>query len=665
MRFNVNTLEILIDDVSGSTLEFCSTEDGHHVNYILPQTVWGAADGFAFESAEVCEDHAQIIYKNNREHLTLTVCKYIQNDRYYESYTLTNQWEMDYYLTCDSFGIQFPFNCYYKRGTEVYENNCISHIWCGGHTAYIKSEKPSGHGKKLWMTLVEGCVADYSIYYPENYPVTAEFRGIPVLHCDERVIRPGESICNTFAFYFDDRDDPENVVMLKADKYSAFEGEEIHITVTGIREEDGATVYDETGRSIPLRYDRQASAAGTVVFQDLGEHRLTVEVRGRKTFALFQVIRPIREVLLKRASFIADRQQCIDPGSHLDGALLIYDRETDRKYYSRSFVDSNAGRERLSMGVILACALQEQYDEKIFVALKRHRAFVERELFDCATFTVYDDAGRKVNERLYNYPWMSTYYFEWYRLTGEKQCLENAAGILLRQYEELNGTEYEVVCMEAYRILNALQETGEEELYDRLYRAFVAHADSIIRRAGRAISHEVTCANGMVSAMVEYLSQVYLLTKETKYLKAAREIFKSADTFVGDQPDYRLNSIAVRNWDGFWFGKSKLFGDTFPQWLSSLSGLMYEWYGRATGEDYSGRIENNLRGAMCLYQEDGFAASCYFYPYRIRIEDNNQFSEKGWYVPGTFRGKRFDSWANDQDWALYYAWLLGGKILNT
>ena len=36
------------------------------------------------------------------------------------------------------------------------------------------------------------------------------------------------------------------------------------------------------------------------------------------------------------------------------------------------------------------------------------------------------------------------------------------------------------------------------------------------------------------------------------------------ERFSGDQPDHRLNEIPIRHWDEYWFGKRRLFGDTFP-----------------------------------------------------------------------------------------------------
>ena len=51
---------------------------------------------------------------------------------------------------------------------------------------------------------------------------------------------------------------------------------------------------------------------------------------------------------------------------------------------------------------------------------------------------------------------------------------------------------------------------------------------------------------------------------------------------------------AVRHWDGYWFGKYKNLGDTFPHYWSSLSGVAFREYEKITGErSYGVKAENS------------------------------------------------------------------------
>ena len=62
-----------------------------------------------------------------------------------------------------------------------------------------------------------------------------------------------------------------------------------------------------------------------------------------------------------------------------------------------------------------------------------------------------------------------------------------------------------------------------------------------------------------------------------------------------------------------------------------------------------------LRNALCVYAPDGFASAGFLMPYRVRIFDSEHGEEKPFFPLGTVYGKRYDDWANDQDWTLCFA----------
>lgn len=60
-----------------------------------------------------------------------------------------------------------------------------------------------------------------------------------------------------------------------------------------------------------------------------------------------------------------------------------------------------------------------------------------------------------------------------------------------------------------------------------------------------------------------------------KYLDGAKQQMPALEAFNGNQPSYHLNEIAIRHWDGYWFGKREMWGDTFPHYWSTLTGAAF------------------------------------------------------------------------------------------
>lgn len=120
------------------------------------------------------------------------------------------------------------------------------------------------------------------------------------------------------------------------------------------------------------------------------------------------------------------------------------------------------------------------------------------------------------------------------------------------------------------------------------------------------------------------------------------------EAFSGDQPTYHKNGIAIRHWDGYWFGKREMLGDCFPHYWSVLSGEAYYFYGLCTGERmWLSRAENIVRNNLCQFDEHGRGYCAYVYPDHVNGE------------PAKF----YDSFANDQDFALVSYYLVNYDIL--
>ena len=167
------------------------------------------------------------------------------------------------------------------------------------------------------------------------------------------------------------------------------------------------------------------------------------------------------------------------------------------------------------------------------------------------------------------------------------------------------------------------------------------HSDYIAETALDYPAHEVNYEQSIVAPATNILLQTYIVTNENKYLDAAKIQLDVLELFNGLQPDCHLYETAIRHWDGYWFGKYVVhMADTFPHYWSTLSGDVFASYAQITGDkSYEHKAKASLRGCLNLFFIDGMASCAMVYP-------------------DTVNGKKahyYDPWANDQDWALYYA----------
>ena len=352
------------------------------------------------------------------------------------------------------------------------------------------------------------------------------------------------------------------------------------------------------------------------------------------------LVRPgIWELAERRCRFIAGKQQCRDEKSCLNGAFLIYDNEEGCQYYNHAFPDHNAGRERIGMGILLARYLQERPDEELERSLDAFVKFVRGQLLDEETGEVFNDAPRCQDwKRLYNYPWICVLFLEVFRLKKDRWYLQAAFRIMKAYYRD-GGSHFYAIAIPMRESVELFRENGMEKEAGELLGLFREHADRIAGLGKHYPAHEVKYEQSIVAPAATYLCELYHLTGEEKYRKAAREQLEVLELFQGRQPDYHMYEVAIRHWDGYWFGKRACYGDTFPHYWSALTGVAFREAEKIEGcEAFAARAEDALRGTLSLFFEDGSASCACVYPLSVNGR------------PGDY----FDPWANDQDWGLYF-----------
>ena len=110
--------------------------------------------------------------------------------------------------------------------------------------------------------------------------------------------------------------------------------------------------------------------------------------------------------------------------------------------------------------------------------------------------------------------------------------------------------------------------------------------------------------------------------------------------FHARQADYHQFENAIRHWDGYWFGKNRMLGDTYPHYWSALTGIVWLKYIQASGKDAGMEsVRAILRGPLSLFTAEGTASCAMVFPEQVNGK----------------KGHFYDPWANDQDWGLYFA----------
>lgn len=367
------------------------------------------------------------------------------------------------------------------------------------------------------------------------------------------------------------------------------------------------------------------------------------------TWASLLVINDISRLVEKRADFILAHQQMTDKNDKRNGAFMVYDNEGDSLLTdSQGRSDLDEGRERVGMGVFLAeyagwLAAHGRADKAGLITkrLVDYTSFIRNQL-QTGDYTTTSSVSRYVKNRGYNYTWVADLYFRMYLLTGDVQYARHGYGTLQALYRMFG---YGFYCID-YPVtvgLKALEKAGMIAERDSLLGYFKHTADIFVKNGTDFPRFEVNYEQSIVAPAVQFLCEVYLATGERRYLDSAVTLMPALESFSGSQPHYRMNEIAIRHWDGFWFGKRQTYGDVFPHYWSAITAAAYHYYAMSTGKaDYQRRAERIVEGNLANFFDNGRATCAFVSPRRVD-------GQKAHYA---------DAYANDQDWALVYLLLV-------
>lgn len=561
------------------------------------------------------------------------------------------------YFKQGDFAINVPLADSYEGSVVCMKERCHAHVWAGLNSCYVRAERMGNSKFNLGLVMNDGSIASYSQAY-----VKPNDRGVFLLDASAFSLTRNQTAHFSFTvfpygtseeFFAACKLSPAFIRITCPDGFTLLQGKSIEfkaetsapVTEVEATATNGEVTAKADGSSVNL----------TLKPRTTGECKVVLSVNGRKTYAAFNVLPALDGFIEKRLNRIIDEQQCLDPNSPLFGAFLVYDNREKAQYFDDGETDYNASRERLGMGILLAGYLQTHENKKFSDALKKHTEFVKREFVDYETGSVYDSIGKNPSrKRLYNIPWATLYFTEIYNLTRDESCLDFIYKSLKFYYEN-GGTTFYPNGIRFAEFMNALKTGGRNKEFDEITSLFDKHIANIVKNGTCYPPHEVNFEQTIVTPAVSLLLDKYELSGDEFYLKEAEKHLEILRRFDGDQPHYRLNKIPVRYWDDYWFGKAHTYGDTFPHYWSSLSGMCFYRYGKLTNNAHAAEYGKQcLFNTLCVVNADGIGSCAYVYPFRVlgtRRRDDMWAPLYSEFIRGEFN----DDFANDQDFALYFA----------
>ena len=635
-----NTIfDIRFNKKSGGIKSCVLLGDRSKMNFCKKGKELGCVRDFSLTKMETGAQTARAVYENNG------VCvetKYIFIEKNLKiTHIVSNTNPHPVYFQEGEFAIDMPLNDRYENSEICIRERCNAHIFTGYSSAYIRAERMGKSEYNLGIIVTQGEISSYS-----QEAVWHSNRGYFILNTPAFVLQSEESYTLSYTLFpYKDQADffnkiksfPSYLHVNSENGFTFKQGEEIAFTVESAQPIETVSclcngkeiAHEAQGNRLQIHF----------IAEQLGENKVLFTVNGRKSYANFHVTVAEETLIENRLRYIVEKQQCLDKNSPLYGAYLVYDTQEQRQYYSFKRRDCNACRERFGMAILLVKWLQRHENAVFYDSLQKFIEFLFRESLDEETGDVFDGIGKDNRFlRLYNAPWVALFMAELYHLTKEKRYAIVMSKILRRYYEN-GGAKFYPNGVRFTDFFQVLHEAELQSEYEELAISFDTHVQNIIRNGVSYPPHEVKFEQTIVTPAVTIMLDKYALSSEAKYLREAEKHLCVLRKFDGCQPDYHLNNIAIRFWDAYWFGKKRLYGDTFPHYWSVLSGYCYYRYGQCTKNQEALKIgEACIRNCTCLFFADGSASCAYLYPLNVNGE----------------RGAYFDAYANDQDFALYF-----------
>ncbi|PLB52097.1 hypothetical protein P170DRAFT_349559 [Aspergillus steynii IBT 23096] len=594
------------------------------------------------------------------ESLKLTVTREVKDFASFEEcYAFTNTGDAPLKLNgggTNSLAIYAPFNDHYTNTTDVLEHRAHAHIWAsGGSSSWVKMTRMGLRGPHLGLVLTEGKLAGYSVESRDTV-TSSNTRGVFLLHPDLPELGPQETskVCWSMFWHHDWEDffrrgseRSKQLVHVEVSPLTAFLGEDVNVTISqGSWNEaslDGVRLSPAGNGSI---YKTSIPAS------KLGERKLTLTTGDgtdqHNSTIVLNTVSSLEKIIQKRTKFIANNQHLSTsfPDPHKAGAFVVYDNQMNAPVTFDTASDRNTARERIGMGVLFARWVQRTNDTQLLGSLRIYYNYVINHLQDSSGYVYNRPIGSATeSKRLYNWPWVMQLHLNMAKIDNSPITSQNNYTATPRQrlldtiesfYSE-GGVDLYAINLPIYEGLTYLRSAADNKTYNRVHHLFTTHGANIARLGPNYPAFEVNYEQSIIAPAATILLELHRITNNTAWLDAAKPHFERLVAFGGRQPDHHLYDVAIRHWDGYWFGKDRMWGDTFPHYWSTLTAIAMHHYAKAMGEtSYERRAEGIFRSNLVLFTDEGRGHCAFVYPTSVN-------GRKGHYN---------DPYANDQDWAL-------------
>jgi hypothetical protein len=523
-------------------------------------------------------------------------------------------------LTLLTIGIQTPFRDVYASAADALPGAVHAHLWPGGSYSYALAQPMDGGGPVLGLRTLAGALWAYSIESREEQRTSSNARGHIVLH-------PTDAGRAPHAFGGQPR------IALAAGEAYVLEWElawyeSVAAFLAAHPPPDVPALTAPLGE--PLAVDGRELRSQT-------EGERYVDAGGSRVAVAWHA--PLHEVVRRRVRFILDHQRARHRSGAAAGALLPYDTERGLTLAAAGWADFSDARERIGMGLLLqealrhGCAGADAED-----ALAAYRRFVRACVVTPDGRAREDSHRPAASPRLYDLPWLVLLFCD---------SEPDVALRILSAYYDGGGERFLAIGagLAAQRLARSVPEAAQ---------LLVAHARAAAGARADLPAHEVNYEQSMVAPLLEILCCARAVSGDASLDAEIVERLPWLLAFGGPQPHIRMRDIAIRHWDGYWFGREKLWGDVFPHHWSALTAnvlMLLPDAGREAVLRLRGvpadELAQRIYAANLLdFKPDGTATA-------------------GFVMPSCVSGRvahRADPVANDQDWALYWPLLLGGRL---
>ena len=575
---------------------------------------------------------------------------------------LGTTWVERYALRCTgargvairTLGIYTPWRDVYQSAADALGRAVHAHVWPGGGDAFALAQPMDGGGPVLGLRVRAGELWAYSIESREALVTGSNVRGHVVMHVTDAARarhafggQPEISVPPGAAYVLEwELDWYESMAAFRQRHPPSVE---LDAPVAGVGE---PIPFRRRDAGVRVQARAPVSVAGDALSCSReGEAYVDVEADGRRSRVAVAWHAPLEEVVRRRVRFVLAHQRAGHRAGAAAAAFLPFDTEHGVPVLAGGWADFSDGRERIGMGLLLQEALARGWVDdpaEASEAAAAYRRFVVEFLVTGDDGLRADSHHPAASERLYDLPWAV--------LLLAAHDTDRALR-LFRAYYARGGADFLAIGIgvAARALVRALHASGREDDAGDVLGLVRSHAARCVASRADLPAHEVNYEQSMVAPLLEILCVAATATDdpaEARMLDAAiAERLPWLLAFGGPQPHVRMRDIAIRHWDGYWFGREQLWGDTFPHYWSVLTAnvlLLLPPGAAAAVERDRGvparRLAARIYAANLIdFRPDGTATAAFVMPSCVSGRPAH----------------RADPVANDQDWALFWPLHLG------